>query len=101
MVLEHLLFFSSCFIYLFRLHCRICGILVPPPGIKPVIPAVEAQSPNDWTTRESPGASASEFQLFCSLVEQPWLGHSTSLFSPLGVRKIMVPKPSSAINAKK
>ena len=68
----------------------VCGILVPPPWIASVTPAVEAHSPNDWTTREFPGAFASEFQLFCSLVEQPWLGHSTSLFSPLGVRKIMV-----------
>ena len=73
----------------------VCGILVPPPEIEPVTPAVEAQSPNDWTTREFPGASTSEFQLFCSLVEQPWLGHLTSLFSPLGVRKIMVPTSGS------
>ena len=31
---------------------RACGILDPGPGIKPVPPAVEAQSPNHWTTRE-------------------------------------------------
>ena len=30
------------------------GVLVPQPGIKPVPPAVEAQSPNHWTTREVP-----------------------------------------------
>ena len=30
------------------------GILVPWPGIKPVLPAVEAQSPNHWTTKEFP-----------------------------------------------
>ena len=30
-----------------------CGILVPQPGIEPVSPAVEAQSPNHW---KSPGA---------------------------------------------
>ena len=29
-------------------------ILVPQPGIKPVPPAVEAQCPNHWTTREVP-----------------------------------------------
>ena len=30
-----------------------CGILAPQSGIKPVAPAVEAQSlPNHWTTRE-------------------------------------------------
>ena len=29
-----------------------CGILVPQPGIKPVIPALEAWSLNHWTARE-------------------------------------------------
>ena len=33
-----------------------CGILVPWSEIKPGLPAVEAQSPNNqWTTREVPG----------------------------------------------
>ena len=31
-----------------------CRILVPQPGIEPVPPAVEAWSPNHWTTREVP-----------------------------------------------
>ena len=31
-----------------------CGILVPSPGIEPVPPAVEAQSPNHWTAKEYP-----------------------------------------------
>ena len=31
-----------------------CGILVPRPGVEPVPPAVEAQSPNHWTAREFP-----------------------------------------------
>ena len=30
------------------------GILVPRLGIEPVSPAVEAQRPNHWTTREDP-----------------------------------------------
>ena len=30
-----------------------CKILVPWPGIKPSLPAVDAQSPNHWTTREA------------------------------------------------
>ena len=29
-----------------------CGILVPPPGIEPMPPAVEAQSLNLWASRE-------------------------------------------------
>ena len=35
------------------------GILVPRPGIEPVLPTVEAQSPNHWTAR---GFPAMEFQ---------------------------------------
>ena len=31
-----------------------CGIFVPPPGIEPTPPAVEAQSHNHWTARELP-----------------------------------------------
>ena len=32
--------------------CMACEILVPGPGIEPIPPAVEAQSPNHWTARE-------------------------------------------------
>ena len=32
----------------------LCRTLVPHPGIEPTPPAVEAQSPNHWTTREFP-----------------------------------------------
>ena len=35
-----------------------CGILVPQPGTKSRPPAVEAQSPNHWTTREFPRSSS-------------------------------------------
>ena len=31
-----------------------CGILVPRPGIRPIPPALEAQSLNHWTAREIP-----------------------------------------------
>lgn len=31
-----------------------CGIPVPGPGIKPIPPALESQSPKHWTTREVP-----------------------------------------------
>ena len=36
----------------FWLHCVACEVLVPWPGIKPVFPALEAQSLNHWTARE-------------------------------------------------
>ena len=39
-------------LFFFRLCNTACGILVPRPGIKPMPPAVEAQSLNHWTTRE-------------------------------------------------
>ena len=41
--------------FFFWLHGVARGILVPQPGIEPVSPAVEAESPNHWTTREVPG----------------------------------------------
>ena len=40
--------------YFFGPRCLACGILVPRLGIKPVLPAVEVQSPNHWTPREFP-----------------------------------------------
>ena len=53
------LFFLKLFIYLFVIifwpHRTACEILVPPPGIEPMSPAVEAQSLNHWTAREVPG----------------------------------------------
>ena len=39
---------------LFWLSCGVSRILFPWPGIKPVPPAVEAQSLNHWTTRKVP-----------------------------------------------
>ena len=32
--------------------CTACGILVPGPGIEPASPAAEAQSLNNWASRE-------------------------------------------------
>ena len=40
------------FFFFFWPHGAACGILVPRPGIKPVPPALEAQSLNHWTARE-------------------------------------------------
>ena len=41
-----------CFLFFSGLLCAACGILVPWPGIKPVTPAMEMQTPNCWTARE-------------------------------------------------
>ena len=49
-----ILFFKFIFVYFFWLHHAAWEILVPPPGIKPVPPALEAQILNHWTTREVP-----------------------------------------------
>ena len=51
----------NAFQYCFWFSCmcwEVCGILVPQPGIKPVPPAVEARSPNHWTTREGSAVSS-------------------------------------------
>ena len=45
------LFFSLIF-KIFWMRRMACGILVTRPGIETVPPAVEARSPNHWTTRE-------------------------------------------------
>ena len=59
--------FDSFFFFFFWPHWAACGLLAPRPGIKPRPPAVEAQSPNHWTTREFPDwclLTAERF-LFC------------------------------------
>ena len=52
-----LTFCCRCLYFLFVflciwLSCVACGILVPPPGIKPGPLAIKAWSPNHWTARE-------------------------------------------------
>ena len=43
------------FIFIFwPLHVA-CGILVPRPGIKPILPWIRTWNPNHWTAREVPG----------------------------------------------
>lgn len=40
--------------FIYWLHCAACCILVPRPGIEPVLPALGAWSLNHWTTRDIP-----------------------------------------------
>ena len=57
--------FQFFLIFLFLwLHHVACRILVPWPGVEPGHPAVEAQSPNLWTTRELPPT----FQLLITML---------------------------------
>ena len=42
-----------CCVLFFLFGHTTCRILVPRPGIEPIPPAVEVQSPNRWTARES------------------------------------------------
>lgn len=42
------------FVWLFWIYRAARGILVPSPGTKPALPAVEARSLNHWTAREVP-----------------------------------------------
>ena len=44
------------FKFIFGPHCTACGTLVLWPKSEPTPPAVEAWSPNHWTTREAPGS---------------------------------------------
>ena len=57
--------FQFFLIFLFLwLHHVACRILVPWPGVEPGHPAVEAQSPHLWTTRELPPT----FQLLITML---------------------------------
>ena len=42
------------FFFFFLFGLAACGILVPRPGIEPVLLAVKVRSPNHWTARELP-----------------------------------------------
>lgn len=47
--------FCSFICFVFWLCLGACGVLVPWPGVEPVLPAVEAPGPDHWTSREVPG----------------------------------------------
>ena len=60
-----------------------CGILVPLPGIQPMLPVVEAQNPNHWTPREVPRISfKKKFYYTNDNLEQFW-------FIGVDYRKVM------------
>ena len=52
--LKKLLSHSTVHFSLFWLHCGAYGVLVPWLRVKPVLPAMEVQSPNRWATRAFP-----------------------------------------------
>ena len=83
-----LLFFSL------RPHCMACRILVPLPGIKPGPPAVEAQSPNHWTTREFP--SCPSYVLLYLFYHRPYQ-HCIVLTGFSGSFHYMVSSPRAGI----
>ena len=47
--------FCSFICFVFWLCLAACGVLVPWPGVEPMLPAVEAPGPDHWTSREVPG----------------------------------------------
>ena len=47
--------FVCLFNFIFWPYHMACGILIPWPGMEPSPPALEAQSLNQWITREVPG----------------------------------------------
>ena len=54
--------------------CSACGIIVPRPGTEPLLPKVEACSPNHWTTREIPRCFLRPLKSdnFCSKNTESW-----------------------------
>ncbi|XP_073659844.1 glycerol kinase 5 isoform X4 [Tursiops truncatus] len=62
-----LVLFCCCVVFLFFwLHRGTYGILVPQPGMEPTPRALEAQSLNNWTTREFPRKTGKHFHNFIS-----------------------------------
>ena len=75
-----LFFFLIYFLFFTPRHVA-CGILAPRPGIEPVPPAVEVQSPNHWTTWEFPGlfffffGRKECYRFLFSFIEQVLISH--------------------------
>ena len=79
--IQHILFIFKNFLFLcFWPHFTACGILAPWPEIKPIPPALEAQSLNHWTAREVPNLLSS-----LGLLEGVWL----ALFSHFLMSRLM------------
>ena len=77
---QYVSLFYVCFclktLFVFWPRHTACEILVPRPGIEPVHPAVEAQSPNRWTTREVPKDTL--FNINCCFVNIDLTANSTT-----------------------
>ena len=52
----------------------LCGILIPQPEIKPTLPAVEAQSLNHLTTRETPGTGSFDHTVVGNVTPETYKG---------------------------
>ena len=46
-----------------------CGILVPQPGVKPILPTLEVQTLNPWTAREGHNLDGFHPSLFSGFLE--------------------------------
>ena len=68
----------------FWLYHAACGILVPPPGIEPLVLAMEAQSTNHWTAGEilkTPFLYPLHICAFSHLVQRWWkIGHTSQCY---------------------
>ena len=80
-VVEHGLQASGSVVVVHRLSCtRACGILVLRPGMEPQPPAVDVQSHNHWTTRESPYNFISQHSDINGLWEGALLNATITIF---------------------
>ena len=52
----------------------LCGILIPQPEIKPILPAVEAQSLNHLTTRETPRTGSFDHTMVGNVTPETYKG---------------------------
>ena len=89
-------FFEAGRVVFFWLYHTKCRILAPWSGIELVPPAVEAQSPNHWTTREVPphlfhaSAILNHSRFFQTTGASSHGGHCSSWFSTLDMSALQV-----------
>ena len=69
----------------------LCRTLVPHPGIEPTSPAVEAQSPNHWTTREFPVSLFQRWPLLINESQSTVKKKKKNYFSELAVPRLTEP----------
>ena len=63
------------YLFIYWPHCTECGVLFPRPEIEPILPAVDAQSFNHWTTW------GVQFFFFNQTIQHEFCGNTVNVIS--------------------